>query len=67
MKEETGSEGREGGEEREREKEEKGFFSLLSKIYGNRTIGFYRSKRKSQSTHRELRVGTNILEFRQTP
>ena len=36
---------------------------FLSKIYGNRTVGFYRSKRQSRSTHRELRVGTKILEF----
>ena len=66
MKEETGSEGREGGEERER-KGEKDFFSLLSKIYGNRTIGFHPRKRKIRSTHRELRAGTKILEFCQIP
>ena len=41
--------------------------SLLSKIYENRIVGFRWSKRKSRSTHRELRVGTKILEFRQTP
>ena len=43
------------------------FSSLLSKIYGNRIVDFHWSKRQSRSTHRELRVGTNILEFRQTP
>ena len=56
--------------ERESEKKEKErkifFFSLLSKINGNRTVGFHWSKRQSRSTHRELRVGAKILEFRQT-
>ena len=41
--------------------------SFLSKIYGNRTVSFRRSKRQSSSMHRELRVGTTILAFRQTP
>ena len=54
-------------EKREREREGKNDFSLLSKIYGDRTDGFRRSKRQSSSTHRELRVSTKILEFRQTP
>ena len=55
--------------EKEREKEKRGVEreKLISKIYENLTIGFSRSKRKSQSTHRELRMGTKILEFRQTP
>ena len=53
------------GEREEREREWKKN-SLLSKIYGNRTIGFHRNKRQSRSTHRELRVGTKILEFHQT-
>ena len=43
------------------------FSSLLSKIYGNWIVGFRRSKRQSRSMHRELRVGTEILEFCQTP
>ena len=42
------------------------FSSLLSKIYGNQTVGFFRSKRQSWSTHREIYVGTKILEFHQT-
>ena len=42
------------------------FSSLLSKIYGNRTVGFLRSKRQSWSMHRKLHVGTKILEFHQT-
>ena len=52
----------------ERERENFFFLSfLLSKINGNQTVGFHRSRRQSLSTHRELRVGTKILEFRQTP
>ena len=31
------------------------------------TVKFPRYEKKSQSTHRELRVGTKILEFHQTP
>ena len=41
-------------------------FSFLSQIYENRTVDFCRSRRQSWSTRRELRVGTNILVFRQT-
>ena len=57
---------RERRETNRREKEKKKV-SLLSKIYENRTVGFRQSKKKSRSTHRELRLGTKILEFRQTP
>ena len=54
---------------REKKERKKGkmIFSLLSKIYGNRTVGFRRTKRQSQSTNLELRVGIKILEFSQTP
>ena len=31
------------------------------------TVGARQSEKKIRSTHRELRVGTKILEFRQTP
>ena len=31
------------------------------------TVGARRSEKKSRSMHRELRVGTKILEFHQTP
>ena len=55
--------GRREKEREERVEKEK----LLSKIYGIRTIGFRRSKRQSWSSHRELRVDTKILKFRQTP
>ena len=62
---------RKGKETGGRENGERDFFffisSFLSKIYGNWTIGFYRSKRQSRSTHRELRVSIKILEFRQIP
>ena len=55
--------------EKKREGEKRGVkrVKLLSKIYGNRIVGFRRSKRQSRSTHRELYVGTKISEFRQTP
>ena len=33
--------------EREKGKGEKGFFLLISKIYGNRAIGFHQSEKKS--------------------
>ena len=52
---------------RERKKDFFFFSSLLSKIYGNQTVDFCWRKRQSRSTHRKLRVGTKILEFRQTP
>ena len=43
------------------------FFSLfLLQIYGNWTVDFYRSRRQSWTMRRELRIGTNILAFRQT-
>ena len=59
---------REGGEKsRERERKYSEKLYLLSKIYGNRTVGFRRSKMQSRSTHRELHVSNKILEFRQTP
>ena len=51
--------GEETSRERERDKIKRGFY-LLSKIYGDRVIGFHRSKRQSRSTQRELRVGTKI-------
>ena len=60
-----GTDGQSESEKREREIKEKD--SLLSKIYGNRTVGFRGSKKQSRSTHRELHMGTKILEFRQTP
>ena len=43
------------------------FSSFLSQIYGNRIIDFFRSRRQSGSTRRELCVGTKSLAFRQTP
>ena len=51
--------------EREREREKRGLEreKIISQIYGNWTVGFRRSKRQSRSMHRELRVGTKILEF----
>ena len=53
-----------GGEEKERGK---WVFLFLFKIYRNLAVGFSRSEKKSLSTHYKLRVGTKILEFRQTP
>ena len=56
-----------GARKREREKRGVEREKLISKIYGIWTVGLKRSKRKSRSTHRELHVGTKILEFCQTP
>ena len=54
---------------REREREIFVYFlsSFLSKIYGNRTVGFRRSKRQSPSMHQGLCVDTKILALCQTP
>ena len=49
----------------ERGKRKKKGLSFLSKIYKSWVVGFRRSKRQSQSTQRELGVGTKIWEFRQ--
>ena len=61
------TDGRRWARKREKEKRRVEREKILSKIYGIRTLGFRRSKRKIRSTHRELRVGTKILEFCQTP
>ena len=54
--------GQEGERERERgERNKKGDFPCIP------TVEARRFEKKSQSTHRELRVVTKILEFRQTP
>ena len=58
---------------RQRKREERGFLiifffsSLLSKIYGNRTVDFRQIIRQSWSTRRGICVGTKILAFCQTP
>ena len=36
---------------------------LLSKIPGNRTVGFHRIKKESCSTRRGLRAGTGLRSF----
>ena len=36
---------------------------LLSKISGDRTVGFRRAKKESGSTQRGLHVGTGLKEF----
>ena len=58
-----------GGKEKEKKEEEKRNekLHLISRIYGDRVVGFHRSKRQSSSTRRELRVGIRIGGFRQTP
>ena len=43
--------GRESEREREREKRGLEREKLISKIYGNRTVGFHRSKMQSRSMH----------------
>ena len=60
-----GKKEKERNEKREEEKRSERL-QLLSRIFGNRTIEFCRSKRESSSTQRELRVGTRIRSFRQT-
>ena len=40
---------------------------LLYRFYGDWTISFRRSKRQSSTMQRELRVGTRIRGFLQTP
>ena len=55
---------REGKEKERKEKKEEEKMSdklhLLSKIYGDRVVGFRQSKRQSSSTQLEVRVGTRI-------
>ena len=41
--------------------------SLLSRISGNPTVGSLRDEKESWSTRRDLRMGTEFEEFRQTP
>ena len=63
-----GKEGKIG--ERKEKKAEEGKMSeklyLLSKIYGDRAVGFRRSNRKNSYTQRELYIGTRNWGFRQT-
>ena len=40
---------------------------LLSKISGNRTVGFQRSRKGKRSTRSRLRVNAGFVEFPQTP
>ena len=41
--------------------------ALLSRFVGDQTVGIRRDKKESCSTQRGQRVGTGLLEFRQTP
>ena len=52
---------------REKKKMRSEKLHILSRFFGDRTIGFRRSKRQSSSMRRELRVGTRIRGFPQTP
>ena len=55
-------------EKKRREKKKRSEkLQLLSRFRGDQAFGFRRSKRQSWSTQRELRVGTKISGFRQTP
>ena len=40
---------------------------ILSKIPGNRTVGFRRSKKGKRSTRSRLRADPGFVEFPQTP
>ena len=64
-----GEEKREGETNRERERGflERERLHLLSKIPGDRTVGFRRGKEQSCSPRQGLRVGTSFGEFPQTP
>ena len=57
---------RKGRENREKEKMREKLL-LLSSFPGDPAFGVRRSKRQSLSSRRELRLGTGIGEFRQTP
>ena len=62
--EQFGGERRKGGKEEKREEEERSEkLHLLSRIHGDRAVGFHRSKRQSSSTQQELLVGTRIRVF----
>ena len=67
----VGEKEKKGKEKERKEKKEEGKWSeklyLLSKIYGDRAVGFRQSKMQSSSTQRELRVGIRMWGFRQTP
>ena len=54
-------------ERKEKKEEEKRSekLHLISRIYGDRAVGFRRSKRQSSFTRRELCVGTRIQGFHQ--
>ena len=56
-------------ERKEKKEEEKWSEKLyvLYKIYGDRAVDFHWSKRQSSFMRRELRVGTRIRGFHQTP
>ena len=53
--------------EKERRRRRREKLHFLSRFPDDRTIDSGQSKRRSWSTHRELRVGTKISGFRQTP
>ena len=53
--------------ERANEEREEERLHLLSKIPGDRTVGFRRGKEQSCSPRQGLHVGTRFGEFRQTP
>ena len=65
-----GEEKERGREQTERDGGREGFrerLHLLSKIPGDRTVGFRRGKEQSCSPRQGLHVGTSFGEFPQTP
>ena len=62
---------KEGKKKVRKEKKEEGKWSekfyFLSKIYGDRAVGFRRRKSQSSFTRREFHVGTRIWGFCKTP
>ena len=59
--------GEEGRKRKEKEEVEEERSSPFSRFFGNQTVGFRRSKKRSSSTRRELHIEIRIRVFRQTP
>ena len=54
-------------EKKERRRRRREKLHLFSRFLGDPTVGVRQSKRQSRSPQQELRLGTEIEEFQQTP